>query len=127
MDAEINKGKSVLIVDDEECIREFTGYILKKRGFTVKSAADGKEAIEKITRDKPDIIILDFAMPEMDGLQVCLHLKQYPDTQNIPIIFLSADVHIGERLKDMPGAAVKYLPKPCDIKRLLEQIENICG
>lgn len=117
--------KRVLIVDDEECIRECFGAALKKRGFTVELAENGEVALEKITQNKPDIIILDFAMPRMDGLQLCNELKRYSDTQYIPIIFLSAHRHIEEAIKDMPGAAVKYLQKPCDLQYLLEQIESL--
>ena len=124
MDA-ASKKRTVLIVDDEESIRECVGYALKERGFTVEFAENGKVALEKITQNKPEIIILDFAMPRMDGLQLCNELKRYHDTQDIPIIFLSAHTHIEETIKDMPGAAVKYLEKPCDLKYLLEQIESL--
>ena len=120
-----SKKRMVLIVDDERCILEVIGYALGEKGFTIESAANGIEALEKIARNKPDIIILDFAMPQMDGLQVCKQLKTYPDTQDIPIIFLSAHKHIEQMIKDMPGAAVKYLEKPCDLKYLLEQIESL--
>lgn len=123
--AATSKKRAVLIVDDEECIRECLGYALKERSFTVQFAENGKVALEKITQNKPDIIILDFAMPQMDGLQLCNELKRYRDKQNIPIIFLSAHKHIEEAIKDMPGAAVKYLEKPCDLKYLLEQIESL--
>lgn len=120
-----SKKRMALIVDDKRCIREVIGYLLGEKGFTFESAANGKEALEKIARNKPDIIILDFAMPQMDGLQVCKQLKTYPDTQDIPIIFLSAHKHIEQMIKDMPGAAVKYLEKPYDLKYLLEQIESL--
>jgi DNA-binding response OmpR family regulator len=123
--AAASKKRAALIVDDEECIRECVGYALRKNGFAVENAENGKVALEKIARNKPDIIILDFAMPQMDGLQVCKQLKRYPDTQNIPIIFLSAHKHIEQMIKDMPGAAVKYLEKPYDLKYLLEQIESL--
>jgi len=124
MDA-ASKKRVVLIVDDKECIRECIGYALKERGFTVDFAENGKVALGKITQNKPDIIILDFAMPQMDGLQVCNQLKSRPDTQDIPIIFLSAHKHIEQLIKDMPGTAVKYIEKTCDIEYLLERIESL--
>jgi len=120
-----SKKRVALVVDDERSIRECLGYTLTEKGFTVENAENGKEALEKIARNKPDIIILDFAMPQMDGLQVCKQLKTYPDTQDIPIIFLSAHKHIEQMINDMPGAAVKYLEKPYDLKYLLEQIESL--
>lgn len=122
-----SKKRLALIVDDEWCIRESIGYALRGKGFTTESATNGKEALEKIARNKPDVVILDFAMPQMDGLQVCQQLKRCSDTQDIPIIFLSAHEHIGQMIKDMPGAAVKYLEKPCDLKCLLEQVESLCS
>ncbi len=120
-----SKKRIVLIVDDEWSIRKCIGYVLRKKGFSVENAENGKVALEKIARNKPDIIILDFAMPQMDGLQVLKQLKMYPNTQDIPIIFFSAHKHIEQMIKDMPGAAVKYLEKPCDLKYLLEQIESL--
>lgn len=120
-----SKKRIVLIVDDEWSIRECIGYVLREKGFTVENAENGKVALQKIMRNRPDIIILDFTMPQMDGLQVCNHLKKHPDTQDIPIIFLSAHKHIEQLIKDMPGAAVKYLEKPYDLKYLLEQIESL--
>lgn len=120
-----SKKRVALVVDDERSVRECIGYTLTEKGFAVENAENGKEALEKIARNKPDIIILDFAMPDMDGLQVCNHLKGNPDTQDIPIIFLSAHKHIEQMINDMPGAAVKYLEKPYDLKYLLEQIESL--
>ena len=120
-----SKKRLALIVDDECSIRECIGYALRDKGFTVEDAENGKVALQKIMRNKPDIIILDFAMPELDGLQVCKQLKGHPDTQDIPIIFLSAHKHIEQMIKDMPGAAVKYLEKPYDLKYLLEQIDSL--
>lgn len=120
-----SKKRTALIVDDEQAIRECISYALEKRGFAVETAEDGRAALHKITQNKPDIIILDFAMPQMNGLQVCNRLKRYPDTQDIPIIFLSAYRYIEELIRDMPGAAVKCLEKPCDLEYLLEQVENL--
>lgn len=123
--AAASKKRAALIVDDEWGIRECIGYALRKKGFAIENAENGKVALEKIARNKPDIIILDFAMPQMDGLQVCNQLKRHPDTQDIPIIFLSAHKHIEQMIKDMPGAAVKYFEKPYDLEYLLEQIESL--
>lgn len=120
-----SKKRLVLIVDDERCIQECLGYVLSNRGFAVDSAENGKVALEKISQHKPDIIILDFTMPQMDGFQVLKQLRAHPDTQDIPIIFSSAYQHIKQMIKDMPGAAVKYLEKPYDLEYLLEQIESL--
>ncbi|MDP3732145.1 MAG: response regulator [Candidatus Omnitrophota bacterium] len=119
-----NKGVKVLIVDDEEIVREVLSYAIKGRGFIIEDARNGREALEKVAQGRPDIIILDVAMPEMDGLQVCKQLRENPYTRNIPIIFLSAQRDIDKFIQGMPGAAIKYIAKPCDIEYLLKQIDN---
>lgn len=119
------KGLKVLIVDDEEGTREAIGYILEKRGFIAEDAANGKKALEKVAQEKPDIIILDIAMPEMDGLQTCKRLRENPDTQDIPIIFLSAQRSPTALAPEAPGAPIEYISKPCDIDRLLRRIDSL--
>jgi len=119
------KGVKVLIVDDEEGIREVIGYILEKRGFIAEDAGNGKKALEKVAQEKPDIIILDIAMPEMDGLQTCKRLRENPDTQDIPIIFLSAQSRPTALAREAPGAPIEYIGKPCDIEHLLRRIDSL--
>jgi len=121
------KRIKILIADDEECIREFLSYVLEKKGFVAEGAADGKEALEKITHDKPDIIILDVAMPRMDGLEVCKRLRKNPDTRGIPIILFSAQERMKSTFQGLPGAAIKYIKKPGELEYLLAQIEELVG
>ncbi len=123
MDTEKKKIK-ILIVDDENCIKDCIIRLLQRRGFIAEGASNGKEALEKVRRDKPDIIILDIVMPVLDGLQVCKQLKENPDTQDIPIILLSS-YEPGQIIQGMPGAAIKYIEKPCDLEYLLTQINNL--
>lgn len=115
----------VLVVDDEESVRKSLSYIFETKGFIVKEAENGQEALEKITQDKPDIIILDVAMPQMDGLKACKQLRKNPDTQDIPIIFLSAQRDIARLTRSLPGAPIEYITKPCDITYLLKRINNL--
>ena len=119
------KATKILIVDDEECIRECISYGLKKRGFITETAGNGKEALEKVRQNKPDIIILDITMPILDGLETCKQLKKNPDGQNIPIIFLSAQERIDIIIQGMPGAIIKYIKKPFDLEYLLAQINTL--
>jgi len=115
----------VLIADDEKCIRELLCYLLQERGFIVEDAKDGKETLEKITQHKPDIIILDLAMPQMNGIEVYRQLKENSDMRNIPIIFFSAQEPPPQITQEISGATIKYIKKPCDIKYLLAQINNL--
>ncbi len=119
------KGAKILIVDDAKIIREIVGYVLEERGFVCEDAGNGKEALLKVNREKPNIIILDIAMPEMDGFQTCKRLRGNPDTQDIPIIFLSAQKPSAEVVENMPGAAIRYIEKPCDAECLLKQIHSL--
>jgi len=115
----------VLIVDDGEYIREVISYVLNDNGFITESASNGEEALKKVAQNKPDIIILDIMMPQMNGLQVCKRLRENPATQDIPIIFLSAQERIEQPIQDMPGAPIKYIEKPCDLEYLLSQINSL--
>ncbi len=123
---EKNKIK-ILIVDDEECIRDFLSYMLDKGGFLTENACNGKEALEKVAQNKPDIIILDITMPVMDGLETCRRLREHPDNLNIPIIFMSATEYdyITQTIRGMPGGAIRYIEKPCELKYLFSQINSL--
>jgi DNA-binding response OmpR family regulator len=114
----------ILIVDDDNNVRGCLGYVLNKKSFAVKEAVNGKEALKKVNRNKPNIIILDVGMPEMDGFETCRRLRKNPGTKDIPIIFFSVQRDIPGVIQDIPGGAVEYVEKP-NIKELLERIEKI--
>ena len=121
--------KKVLIVDDEEEIRELLKKKLGQNKYEAITASGGQEALDICKTDKPDLILLDIAMPLMDGYETCEKLKQDKATRDIPVLFLTA--------KDLnPQAAIErcqslgasgYLPKPSTIKELLDKIEEIIG
>lgn len=120
--AEKNNYINVLIVDDEGYIRESMVYMLKEMGFAPEEANNGKEALDKVSQNRPDIIILDVVMPVMDGIETCKRLRENPDTRDIPIIFLSGQERIEEIVSGLPGPAIKCVEKPCNINYLAEQI-----
>lgn len=115
----------ILIVDDEKIIQEVMTRLLRKKGFITETAENGRDALEKIVQDKPDIIILDILMPEMDGLQVYKRLRENPDTQHIPIIFLSAEESIKHAILDKTRTITEYIEKPCDIEYLVKRIKSL--
>lgn len=112
----------ILVVDDEENIRKLVNYNLVLDGFEVIMAIDGKEGLEKAINEKPDLILLDIMMPEIDGLEVCSRLKKNPETRDIPIFMLSAK----GQMKDLEDAfdvgADNYITKPFDVDKLSEII-----
>jgi len=120
-----NRAVSVLVVDDEENIREVLTYVLEINGFIADTAKDGIEALEKIGREKPDIIILDVIMPRMSGFELCRRLREDSLLRAVPIIFLSAQRRVGGATGNIPGAAIEYIEKPCDLAYLIKKINAL--
>ncbi|MBL7157228.1 MAG: response regulator [Candidatus Omnitrophica bacterium] len=119
------KKAKIAIIDDEKALVETLKSFLEERGFSVISAYDGASGLELIKREKPDIIILDITMPELDGRDVLIQLKKNEDTKSIPVIMQTVknepfDVDYGMEL-----GADDYLPKPCEVHRLLKHIDAI--
>jgi len=119
------KSVKILIVDDEEDIREFLEYILKKEGADVMTAVNGEEALSKAEKEIPDLIILDKLMPILDGISTCKQLRQNDKFQKTKIVMLSA---IGEEESQIEGldiGADDYLVKPIKSKLLISKIKSI--
>jgi len=117
----------VLLAEDEPDVQLIARLSLKRAGFTVVTANNGREAIEKVGEAQPDVILLDWMMPEMDGFDTCRHLKADPATQAIPIIFLTAKVQETEVSKAMAMGAVGCIGKPFDAMTLGQQVLAILG
>jgi CheY-like chemotaxis protein len=112
----------VLVVDDDTIIRELVKLHLASNGYDVRVAEDAVEAGHLILREVPSLIILDVAMPYMDGYEFATALKHDPATQHIPIVFLTGEDSIDEHA-DRIGAAA-YLKKPVTANRLLEVVRQ---
>jgi DNA-binding response OmpR family regulator len=113
----------ILIVDDDSNARKMLNYTLTRRGYRVEEAGNGREALEKIAEDKPDIILLDAMMPIMDGFKTCRRLRANPDTRNIPIIFCTG-THI-DKVKEGKIKVDDYMEKPLSIDKLCKKIDKI--
>lgn len=116
--------KSILIIEDNNDIRESTAEILELSGYTVYQASNGKTGIELATQYKPDIILCDVMMPELDGYGVLYLLSKNPELLNIPFIFLTAKADRVDFRKGMEMGADDYLTKPFDDIELLNAIES---
>lgn len=114
-----DKQIKILIVDDDLCITGILRHMLVRRGYQVEEAEDGRQALNKIDQNKPDIILLDAIMPGMDGFETYRRLKENPDTRDIPIIFC-ADMPVTEKIK-----VEVYLKKPLSIEELYAKITEI--
>ena len=124
------RGKKILLVDDDADFVEAIKIILENKSYDVSVAHDGKEGLKKVETEKPNLIILDVMMPEMDGYEVCAKLKADPQYEHIPILLLTA---VGEaitttkytREMGMKMEADDYIPKPVELTELVERVEKI--
>lgn len=115
----------VLVVDDEKCVREALTHGLSMKGiFCIREAANGKEALEELNREKTDVILLDVTMPVMDGFQTYKKLKENPETRHIPVIFMTARPY-SDIVKDMPIGAGEYIEKPYEFEEVYARINKI--
>ena len=119
------KEISVLVVDDESAIREMIRFALGKSGMTVRCAASGQEALEKITEQSPDILLLDWMMPNMSGPQLTRRLRKDPVTKDIPIIMLTAKVSEDDKVTGLNAGADDYIIKPFSPRELVARISAV--
>lgn len=115
----------ILIVDDEPDIIEILKYNLNNEGYDVKSANDGKKAVEKAKKFIPDIILLDVMMPGMDGIEACTEIKKISSLSNTRIIFLSARSEDFTQIAAFDAGADDYVTKPVKPKILIKKISSI--
>ncbi|MDO8513723.1 MAG: response regulator [bacterium] len=106
-----DSGKSILIVDDDLTLREMYVERLKMEGFTVDSAKDGEEAIEKAKTEHPNVILLDIMMPKINGLDVLKMLKGDEETKDIPVLLLTALIQDIDKAKGLSSGADDYIVK----------------
>lgn len=116
---------SVLVVEDEEAIMTLLKYNLEKEGFKVSTAMDGEEALTRVKEFKPDIIVLDWMLPSMSGVEVCKSLRRSADTRNIPIIMLSARGQEDDRIQGLDSGADDYITKPFSPSELVARIRAV--
>ncbi len=117
--------ESILIIDDEDDIRDILSYNLQKEGFKVFQAATGKEGIEMAIAQQPDLVLLDVMMPEMDGIEVCQNLRENPRTKEIRICFLTARNEDYSQIAGLDAGADDYVAKPVKPKVLASRIKAI--
>lgn len=121
-----NKSHSgrILIVDDTDDNIRVLGTILRKRNYLINVAQNGVQALKLVEKVKPDLILLDIMMPEMDGFDACEKLKESAQTKDIPIIFLSAKSEKDDVIKGFKLGAVDYITKPFNSTELLARVET---
>ena len=114
----------ILVVDDTPANLQALAATLKEKGYQISVATNGKQALEAVTRIRPDLILLDVMMPEMDGFEACRRLKSTDATSDIPIIFLTARTETEDIVKGFELGAVDYVPKPFNAPELLARVNT---
>ena len=112
----------VLVVDDEAPQREVLAYNLEAEGFRVVQAADGEEAMLLVAEENPDILVLDWMMPQLSGLEVCRRVKTRKETRDIPVIMLSARSEEVDRVRGLETGADDYVIKPYSVMELMARV-----
>jgi two-component system alkaline phosphatase synthesis response regulator PhoP len=118
--------KKIMVVDDEENLLELVKAILEVEGYDVVTASDGKECLEKLKANKPDLILLDMMMPGMSGRETCERIRKDPKTKNLKVAFVTV-AKFSEVGKDILKKlnAVDYITKPFDNKDLVKRVKKL--
>jgi CheY-like chemotaxis protein len=117
--------ETIVIIDDDRAIAQLTSLWVKAAGFNTIIANDGRSGLDAIARHRPDLVLLDIRMPEMDGFEVNRQLRQSPELAEIPVIFLSAHAQETTRQESLAGGGRGFLAKPYEVKSLIAAIRAV--
>jgi len=123
----IGTKKTILVVDDDKSLVKSIKYQLEHRGYSTYVAYDGKQALEMVENHRPDLILLDIVMPNMNGYEVIKALKSNPETADIRIVLMTGIEIDGGRVKALSVGATEYVPKSSGFSKLYETIDGILG
>ena len=114
----------ILIIDDAPANIQTLSSILKARGYNINIATNGRQGLEVLERIRPDLILLDIMMPEMDGFETCQRIKASTAWREIPIVFLTAKTDTADIVRAFELGAVDYVPKPFNAHELLARVNT---
>lgn len=117
--------KKILIVEDEQDILQLVKHYLEKEGFRAITAMNGLEALKKVKEEKPDLVVLDLMLPEIDGLEVCKRLRSVPDTAMLPVLMLTAKAEESDTIVGLELGADDYVTKPFSPKTLIARVKAL--
>ena len=115
----------ILVVEDEAALVTLLRYNLEREGFRVAAAADGEEALLLAREEKPDLVLLDWMLPLLSGIEVCRQLRRMPETRSVPIIKLTARGEEGDKLRGLDSGADDYITKPFSPSELVARIRAV--
>ena len=114
---------SVLIVDDTIDTLRLLSDLLGERGYDVRAVTNGRQALQAVERDPPDLILLDIGLPELDGYEVCRHLRASERTQDVPVIFITALSDTADKVRAFEAGGVDYVTKPFQVEEVLARVK----
>ena len=120
-----NKSIKILLVDDEPDILEIIGYNLSAEGYQIVTAENGVKAIKKAKKERPQLIIMDVMMPEMDGIEACEQIRKIPELNNTVITFLTARSEDYSQMAGFDAGADDYITKPIKPKVLIRKVKAL--
>jgi CheY-like chemotaxis protein len=119
----MNENFHIIIVDDEKSFRDLISKLLKNQGYQIHTASDGLDGLKAIEEHRPDLIITDFKMPRMDGIEFLARVWEI--YHNLPVIFSSAYYSYPEDLSPIHQGQTHFLPKPIDVEALLKLVHQL--
>lgn len=118
-------AKKILIVEDEKDILQLVKLYLEKEGYRTVTASTGSEGLAQVRTEKPDLVVLDLMLPEIDGLEICRRLRSTPDTSMLPIIILTAKAEESDTIVGLELGADDYVTKPFSPKTLVARVKAL--
>ena len=122
--ARAQKAPNILLVDDTPANLKLLSSMLSERGYTVRAAVSGRLALQAVRNEPPDLILLDIKMPEMNGYEVCRHLKEDGKLKDIPVVFLSTLTETTDKVKAFVAGGVDYITKPFQLEEVEARVET---
>jgi two-component system phosphate regulon response regulator PhoB len=117
--------RQILIVEDEQPIREMIAFALRRAGFEVSEAEDSRRARVQLADRRPDLVLIDWMLPDMSGLELTRHIKRESATRDLPVIMLTARAAEGDKVAGLDGGADDYMTKPFSPRELLSRINAV--
>jgi len=117
--------KKILLIEDDADLFALLKYNLEKEGFEVGEAADGEEALVRIAERKPDVVLLDWMLPLVSGIEVCRQIRRSPQTRTLPVIMLTARGEEADRVRGLDSGADDYIAKPFSVRELTARLRAV--
>ncbi len=119
------KGSRILVVEDEESLLKLESILLSSKGYSVTGVMDGRSALEEVRTNKPDLVILDIMLPEIDGFEVCRQIKEDPAVSHIPVLLLTAKKNTQDMARGREVGCDAYITKPFKSAKVLDMVQEL--